>query len=294
MRNIIRGAAAQAALLLLSAGIASAASSLVDMRGRLVSVEAATAVTTDGSTVSVLKFRQTLKDGRVSDEIVPETADSQADLSPQLLLDPESDELILVWNRFDGHRMTLAASRRDTSGSWGPITYLETGKDEPAEPQAALDTSSRLHIVWKVSPAKSSPGLRHRAFDVATFQALGDVIDPFERATSRAERQRAGELAKKEPAKKEPVKPGAGAPAEAPGGPGFTVEDKNKPETFTLYGVESGCDTAVVFRVTPGALQVATLSEGKWHRGDVNLEAGADPSALRSLVSDIARRFCRP
>src|SRR5262249_19324171 len=110
--------------------------SVVDMKGRLVSVEAATAITTQGATGSIPKLGPTLSDGRSSEEIIPETADPQADLDPQILLDAESGDLLVIWSRYDGRRMTLAAARRDPSGTWSSTTYLETGKDEPSAPRA--------------------------------------------------------------------------------------------------------------------------------------------------------------
>lgn len=284
MKKFVHSSIAPAAVLLSAWAGISASSSLVDMKGRLISVEAATAITTEGTTVSVLKLRQTAKDGRPMEEIVPDTADAQADLSPQLLLDPESGDLILVWCRYDGRRMTLAAARRDSAGAWSSITYLDAGKEDPSDPQAALDTASRLHVVWKTTPVKSGPSLRHRAYDLPTLQPIGDAVDPFASGPARSPRLRAGKT------KGGTAEPG-GAAGQGP--PGLTVEEK-KEATFTTYGVETGCDAAVVFRVAGKRLEVATVAEGKWRRGDVELDAGADPAALRTLVSDIARRFCHP
>src|SRR5262249_52462788 len=151
----------------------------------LVSVEAATAITTEGATVSILKLRQTLSDGRSSEEIIPETADPQADLDPQILLDAESGDLLVIWSRYDGGRMTLAAARRDPSGTWSSTTYLETGKDEPSAPRAAMGSDSRIHLVWRIAPAKAAPRLRYRAFDLTTMQALGEESGPFDEAPAR-------------------------------------------------------------------------------------------------------------
>ena len=261
--------------------------SVVDMKGRLVSIEAATAITTEGATVSVLKLRQTLSDGRTAEEIIPETADPQADLDPQILLDAGSGDLLVIWSRHDGRRMTLAAARRDPSGSWSPITYLETGKDEPAAPRAAMGVDSRIHVVWKSSPPGSEPVLRYRAYDLTTLQALGDEIGPFDRESIRA---------KSAPGDRGPRpsgKPAAPSSRSAPG-PSSAPPPAGRPAAFSAYGVEAGCDAAVVYRLAVRKLEVATLSGGKWSRGDVDLESAPDEAAARALVSDIARRFCRP
>jgi len=266
---------------------ASASTSVVDMKGTLIHVEAATAITTEGATVSVLKLRQTLKDGKAGEEIVPETADAQADLNPLILFDPESEGIVLIWSRYDGRRMALAATKRDAAGTWSSITYLDSGTAEPIDPQAVLDTSSRLHVVWKVSGKKSGDALRYRGFDLTTLQALGDEADPFATAAAASKRQRAGST--------ETAKGGKGGEAKAPEpvAPGLTVEAP-KPASFSTFGIEVGCDAAVVYRVTGTKLEVSTLADGKWRKGEVDLGAGAEAASARPLVADIARRFCRP
>jgi len=264
-----------------------ASSNVVDLKGRLIAVEAATAITTEGTTVSVLKIRQNAKDGSPSEEIVPETADAQADLAPQALMDPVTGDLVLIWSRFDGRHMTLAATRRDPSGAWSPLTYLDTGKGEPAGPEVALDDASRLHVLWKVTPVKTAPELRHRAFDLGTFQPIGDVVDPFAEKPAATKGTRAEKTGKG-------AGTAVGQPArEAGASPGLTVDEGRKGERFSAYGVESGCDAAVVFRVSGKRLEVASIFEGKWQRGDVAIGGGGDPATVRGLVADIARRFCQ-
>jgi hypothetical protein len=276
-------------LLLLCATTATFASStVVDMKGKLISVEAATAITTEGTTVSVIKVRQNDKAGRSSEEIVPETADAQADLAPQILLDPGSGDLILLWSRFDGRRMALAGSRRDASGAWTPLTYLDTGKEEPTDPQIALDASARLHVLWKISRAKTGPELRHRAFDLGSFQSVGDVVDPFAQGATPARRAQAAKPDKA--LDKAIAQPGRDPNAS----PGLTVEDGRKREPFSTYGIESGCDAAVVYRISGKHLEVASILDGKWQRGDVNVDGATDAATVRSLVADIASRFCKP
>jgi len=275
-------------LLLCTSTAALGSSSVVDMKGRLISVEAATAITTEGTTVSVLKIRQNAKDGRASEEIVPETGDAQADLAPQILLDPGSGDLVLLWTRFDGHRMALAAARRDASGAWSSLTYLDTGKAEPAEPEVTLDASSRLHVLWKIAVPKAGPELRHRAFDLGSFQAIGDTIDPFAAGHAASPRVRAGKT------EKGSGTVGAQPARDAGASSGLTVEDGGKTEGLSAYGVETGCDAAVVYRVSGKRLEVASIFDGKWQRGDVNIDGAAGTASVRDLVADIAHRFCRP
>lgn len=255
-------------------------------------MEAVTAITTDGGSVSALKVRQGLKDGRTSEEIIPETADPLADLAPQALLDPDTGDLIVVWNRHDGRKLTLASSRRDATGTWTAIAYLDTGKQEPSDPEVALDTTSRLHVVFKVSEGKGEFGLRHRAYDLSTLQPVSDAVDPFAAEAPAPKREAAAS-----PKAEAPTAPRAGKPAEATPSagpaPGLTVAP-GKPAAFTAYGVEAGCETAVVYRVAGEKLDIATLTLSKWSTGSVEMGSASDPATARSLAVEIARRFCRP
>ncbi|HZE88273.1 MAG TPA: hypothetical protein VE404_01930, partial [Verrucomicrobiae bacterium] len=153
--------------------------------------------------------------------------------------------------------------------------------------------TARLHVVFRVTPGKGEPGLRHRAYDLATLQPVGDIVDPFAPAAKPASPEPAAPGKAESAPTPRAGKPRAeAAPASGPA-PGLTVAPE-KPVAFTAYGVEAGCETAVVYRVAGGKLDIATWTSSKWTRGSIEMGPASDPATARSLAVEIARRFCRP
>lgn len=265
-------------------GSALAATQAVDMRGNLVGVEAITAVRESGGATSAIRVRITAPDGKVAEEIIPDTLDDEADALPVLLLDAASGDPVVLWSRHDGRRLEIAASRR-ASGVWTPTQILDSGKGEPAEFKADLGADSVLQVVWK-SVSSAGEMLRHRAFDLQTLQPLGPASDPF--AASKAIRSR---------------RPGRTRAEGGSDDPGY-IPNSTVPKGVTIvgggdrtpaildYGVAAACGATVVYRVQGSELGVATLAHGKWSRGTVKVGAEASKIDARALASDISRRFC--
>lgn len=258
--------------------------SLVDLRGRLVTVEAVTVVEEGGASAPALRMRRTAPDGSSSEEFIPGTLDSAADTAPSLYFDAPSSQILLLWIRHDGSAPALSAATLDESGLWSPGSILETGAAMPLGYRADLDAASRIHVVWETSGPEGKPALRHRVFDAVTFEALGRTTDPVKPPKRRDGAGRTGQPGPEggtdEPGPLLATSPSSGLTIPPPPEP--VVED---------YGVVAACDAAIVWTVAEGRMKVATWSDRSWSRGEVRLEPGADPAAL---AAGIARRFCRP
>lgn len=268
---------------------AGAATHLVDSRGNLLFVEALTAVAEDGGTLSAIRVRQSAPAGKTTEEFVPGTLDPAVDLSPQILFDTLSGRIVVIWVRQEGRRMWLAGTSRGEPGDWSQLVLMDTGGFEPSEPRADVDDASRLHVVFKIADAKTGTGLRHRAYDLLSFDPATAATDPFavqETTKGRWPRQES-------PAASGGGTGGAAGSAASGSAEARPAEGATKTPAFSDYGVAGGCGVAVVWRVAGSQLEVASLTGSRWRRGDVGLGEGPDRPQAESLAAEIAKRFCR-
>lgn len=133
-------------LIILSTGVFQAATTLIDWRGHLLTVEVRTNPTDPAIQGLHLIDRSPL--GDVTDEPILSTHDTVLDIGPNLALNPVDGEPVVVWSRDDGADMELALARRLPGGGWTSIDLLTSNTTSDIEPRLAIDGDGQAFVLW--------------------------------------------------------------------------------------------------------------------------------------------------
>ncbi len=170
-------AIAATVLITLCSGFFQAATTVVDQRGHLLTIE----VIANPSKPSVqgLRLVDRAPTGETTTEILLFTYDAVLDTGPNIAIDPVDGEPVVVWSRHDGTDVDLAMARRVPGGrGWGPIDQLTANTSTDIEPRLIVAPDGAAHIVWW--PQGLGGDVLLQSFDIFTGQPRGTPQKPLE------------------------------------------------------------------------------------------------------------------
>jgi hypothetical protein len=164
-------------LVALCSGFFQAATTVVDQRGHLLTIE----VVSNPSNPSVqgLRLVDRAPTGETTTETLLFTYDAVLDTGPNIAIDPADGEPVVVWSRHDGTDLELAMARRmPNSGGWGPLDQLTTNTTTDIEPRFIVAPDGAVHIIWW--PQGLGGDVLLQSFDIFTGQPRGTPQKPLE------------------------------------------------------------------------------------------------------------------
>ncbi len=160
-------------ILLLSSVSGLAADLKLDKNGNLHKIEV---IHLDGSSDESPKtyLLHTLQknNGAIKNHTIPLTNDSLPDIEPQFDINPCTQQLCLVWSRFDGIDYELAFSSFNGIQWLNPIILTSNSIDD-RESRIVIGNSGAVHLMWK----EDTPGLP-TYFHVNINSGLEEFITP--------------------------------------------------------------------------------------------------------------------
>jgi hypothetical protein len=152
-----------------------AAPSAVDSAGKVHDVEEV--LWSNGARVGGTALRYIVQDpdGSSRAEIVPGTDDMEIDHDPSLVLDPITEQPILVWSRNQGGDYEIRLCRRDDTG-WRPPIAIASEPGDQVEPQV-FARRELIHVVWTTRFAGSGETHHRRSLWRST---LATAVGPEE------------------------------------------------------------------------------------------------------------------
>jgi len=172
-------AVAMAATLLvaLCSGFFQAATTVVDQRGHLLTIEVVP--NPSNPSVQALRLVDRAPTGETTTETLLFTYDAVLDTGPNIAIDPADGEPVVVWSRHDGTDLELAMARRvPNGGGWGPLDQLTTNTSTDIEPRFIVAPDGAAHIIWW--PQGLGGDVRLQSFDIFTGQPRGTPQKPLE------------------------------------------------------------------------------------------------------------------
>jgi len=96
-----------------------------------------------------LQIRERLATGELGTvETLAEVPPEEANLAPQLAIDPEGNALV-VWQESDGSKQRIKARIRTASGTLGATQTLSPAGQDAFEPHVAVDANGNAVVVWR-------------------------------------------------------------------------------------------------------------------------------------------------
>jgi len=164
-------------LVVLCSGGFQAATSVVDQRGHLLTIEVVTSPS--NPSMQGLRLVDQAPTGEVTTETLLFTYDVVLDTGPNIAIDPADGEPVVVWSRHDGTDLELAMSRRvPGSGGWGPLDQLTANASTDVEPRFIVAPDAAAHIIWW--PQGLGGDVLLQSFDIFTGQPRGTPQKPLE------------------------------------------------------------------------------------------------------------------
>jgi len=170
-------ATAATLLVALCSGFFQAATTVVDQRRHLLTIE----VVSNPSNPSVqgLRLVDRAPTGETTTETLLFTYDAVVDIGPNIAIDPADGEPVVVWSRHDGADLELALARRvPNGGGWGPLDQLTANTSTDIEPRFIVAPDGAAHIIWW--PQGLGGDVRLQSFDIFTGQPRGTPQKPLE------------------------------------------------------------------------------------------------------------------
>lgn len=277
--------AAMACLLgfiIVSTGAFQAATTLVDGRGHLLSVE----VRRDPAEPALQGLYLVDRDLRgvtIEEPILP-TYDTVLDTSPNLAINPLDGEPVVVWSRDDGADLELALARRLPGGGWTSIDLLTDNTTSDSEPRLAIDGFGRAHVIWR--PAGMGGPIYLQSFEATSGLPVTQPQQPFERPGLRHGRM--------EPRPKESERAGGGSDD-----PGIITAQAypcpSNPDAQPEHGVVLGCGRPAAYQLSACRLVVGTMDpvSRHWVQRSADLaEVSLENTSTREIVQAMADSRC--
>jgi len=160
----------------------SAGTKELSSEGVLHSIEVAyLSESTDAFPKTYLIHSQQKPDGTVEKYTIPQTADSAADIDPQLSINPAIQQPVIAWSRFDGNDLEIAVASFD-GARWSQPKFLTSNLHDDRESRITVESSGLIHLMWKedIYPAPAYCHLYITSMSTNSFGQAEVLYAPIE------------------------------------------------------------------------------------------------------------------
>ncbi len=280
LRSVITATAA-VLLVVLVAGAAGAwaATSVVDRRGHVLTVDVV--VNPADPAQQGLRIRDQEVGGEPISELLYQTYDPVLDIGPQMGIDPLSGDPVLVWSRWDGADFELAMTRRLPDATWDQIDLVTSNYTGDVEPRFVVDQVGAARVLWW--PQGSGGPVHLQAFDTNTGTPIGPPERPLESSNAWTGHLVTNVIGAEEGGGDDPGVTGGASKSKASALPCLS-----NPGAAPEHGVLMSCGRAAVYQLSSCQLVVGVYDPAaqQWRQSVLDL---GSVSLLDTTVRDVAQ-----
>ncbi len=115
-------------------------------------------------------------DGTSEQRTIPHTEDLLPDIEPQIDIDPSTQQLFIIWSRFDGTDYEIVLAHFNDQKWCSPIPITMNSSDD-RDPRIVVGSSGLIHTMW-MEETSNIPYYYYKTFDTTQNLSAGIPSEP--------------------------------------------------------------------------------------------------------------------